>query len=433
MRDSQCRLTILAPRPDPSTVDVSVPADCPVATVLPGLVDVVVGPADAARPHRWHLSRLTGGALDTSKTLRDNSVSDGDVLVLDAVAVPAPRRLPVDAASVVAGAARTRPVAGSVPAETTGLLVVIVLACTLAWPGGPEERLWCAAALSATAATIVLSDRRCPLPLTFSVGAALLAAATGRLAVPQSSWQLWALFGGAAACAMSLLLRRALVSVAHLAITHAAMAATAGAVAAVGAVSAAAALPVDAGGAGLALVSVAALTVAGPLAAGVAGVSPPRETVGADRAAIAHRHLTGLVTGWAAAAALGAVAVVAGGAPAGAPAVALAADVGVILTLRARSHGDPLRRIALRAAGTGACVSASVGLTLLWPTYTPWLCAAVAAGCTAVVYRRTGRRAANPVVRQSVQRVEYAALVLLVPLALWTAGLYGWVRGLGLP
>lgn len=135
MRDSQLRLTVVAPRSDSPVVDVTVAADCPVGTVVPDLVDVVIGAAATASPRRWHVSRSTGGLLDTSKTLRDNGVGDGDILLLDAVGAPAPRLVPVDAASVVADCARTHSAsAGPAVREGVGLLVVAVLITVLVGP-----------------------------------------------------------------------------------------------------------------------------------------------------------------------------------------------------------------------------------------------------------------------------------------------------------
>ncbi|BBX18450.1 type VII secretion integral membrane protein EccD [Mycolicibacterium duvalii] len=434
MRDSQLRLTVVAPRSDSPVVDVTVAADCPVGTVVPDLVDVVIGAAATASPRRWHVSRSTGGLLDTSKTLRDNGVGDGDILLLDAVGAPAPRLVPVDAASVVADCARTHSAsAGPAVREGVGLLVVAVLITVLVGSGRPEPGLWVAAALSAAAATVVLADRRCPLPATFSVGAALLAAVTGYLASPGALWQFGATVAAAAGCAMSLLLRHAMGPVAHVAIAHTAIAAAAGAVVVAGAVSAAARLPVEAGGAALATVSVAALTAAARIVVGLGGLSPSRPTVTADRAAAAQRVLTGLTVGWAAAAALGAVAAVVGRTPAGGTALALAAMVGLALLLRAHGHADPARRVALRTAGAVGFGAAFIGATVTYPAAAAWLCAVAATAGVAAAYRRGGGGQRNPVARQALQVVEYAAVAAVVPFALWTAGVYGWARGLGLP
>ncbi|MGE2832423.1 type VII secretion integral membrane protein EccD [Mycobacterium sp. SMC-4] len=424
MRDWLCRVTVCAPRSGAAAVDVNVPADCPVGTLLPDLVDVVVGPSSQDGPHRWHLSRLTGGVLDTSNGLRDNGVEDGDVLVLDAAGVPAPRRSSVDAASLVADHARPGAVLPSLLLEGAGLAVVAVLAVALVWPGGPDVRLWCAAALAAAAAIIGTADRRCPLPTTLNVGAPVFAAATGYLALPQASWQLSVAFAAGAGCAMAALLGRVTASTMHVAAGTAA-----GLVTAAAAVSATASLSTGGAGAVLVSASVAALTVAPRMVIGAAGLSPARETIEPGRAAAAHRLLTGLVIGCSATAALGAVALAAASAV---PAVALAVDVGVLLSLRARHHHDPARRIALGAAGLVGCATGWVGTALLWSAHLHWLCAGAALAGMALTYRTQCGSELTPVVRQGVQVLEYAALVVVVPLALWVTGAYGWARGLGL-
>ncbi|MGE2735350.1 type VII secretion integral membrane protein EccD [Mycolicibacterium vaccae] len=425
MRDSLLRVTVCAPRSHVPPVDLRVPSDCPVGALLPDLVDVVVSPSVDGSPRRWHLSHLTGGALDMSNNLRDNGIADGDVLVLDSTGVPAPRRSPLDAAVLIADLAREREAPPTTLREGAGLAVVLILAAVLAWPNDAGARVWCAAVLSAAAAIIVSADRRCPIPVTLGVGAAGFAFVTGFLAIPEAPWQVALSFGGAAGCAMAALLARATAAT-----TLVAVSAGAGAITATAAVSAAPAWSVGAAGAALAAVSVAALTTAPRIALGVTGVSPARESIAPERAAMAHRLLTGLLVGWSATAALATLALTAQRTVA---AVALAAVMAVLLVLRARHHADRCRRVALTSAGLTGAVASWVGATLLWPAQVPWLCLATAAPAVAGVYRWRNPPEWNPLARQGIQVVECVALVAVVPLMLWVTGVYGWVRGPAFP
>ncbi len=105
-----------------------------------------------------------------------------------------------------------------------------------------------------------------------------------------------------------------------------------------------------------------ALSLAPKLTVAAAGLGPrglPRDR----RAAAAHRTLTGLVAGWSSTAMLGVVvaARMRYRRPAAAsPAVAavFAADLGVLLLLRQRSHVDARRRIMLGGAGFSALLAA---------------------------------------------------------------------------
>ncbi|MGE2730008.1 type VII secretion integral membrane protein EccD [Mycolicibacterium vaccae] len=425
MRDSLLRITVCAPRSNVPPVDLRVPSDCPVGALLPDLVDVVVGPSVDGGPRRWHLSHLTGGVLDTSNDLRDNGIADGDVLVLDSTGAPPPHRSPLDAAVLIADLARDREERPTPLREGAGLAVVLVLAAVLAWPNDAGARVWCAAALSAAAAIIVSADRRCPIPVTLGVGAAGFAFVTGFLAIPEAPWQVALSFAGAAGCAMAALLAHATAAT-----TLVAVSAGAGAVTATAAVSAATAWSVGAAGAALAATSVAALTAAPRIALGVTGLSPAREGIAPDRAAMAHRLLTGLLIGWSATAALATVATITQPSVA---AVALAAAMAVLLVLRARHHADPGRRVALTSAGLVGGVAAWVGATLLWPPQVPWLCVAAAVPAVAGVYRWRNPPEWNPLARQGIQVAECAALVAVVPLMLWVTGVYDWVRGPAFP
>ncbi|MEZ0340063.1 type VII secretion integral membrane protein EccD [Mycobacterium sp. pV006] len=424
MRDSLLRLTVCAPGSGAPAVDVTVPADCPVGTLLPDLVDIVIGPASAEVRRRWYLSRLTGGRLDNSNGLRDNGVADGDIVILDVTGVPAPRRSSVDAAAAVAAAVAPGTPRPEPWRDGAGLVVLAVVAAVLVWPNDAGASLWCAAGLSAVAAVIVVIDRRCPLPHTLGAGAVVCASATGYLAASGMPWTVAVTFAATAGTAMSILLARALSSVTQVAL------AAAGVVALVtAAVGTSTSLPVGRCGAVLTICAVAALTMAPRVVIGACGLSPARVTVDPGRAVSAHRLQRGIVVGSAATVGLGCVGSVADGSVAG---VAVAAVTGLAVSLRARHHRDSVQRLACAGSGLAAGLAAWVGATVLWPAQLPWLVVGAAVAGVGSAYHAHRSAELSPVVRQGGQILECAALAALVPLALWVTGLYGWARGLGL-
>ncbi|WP_214408325.1 EsaB/YukD family protein, partial [Pseudonocardia lacus] len=74
-----CRLTVLAPR---TTVDVALPADIPVAELVPMLLELVGEPLPGRPPRPWRLRGPAGGPLPPAATLARLGVLDGEVLRL---------------------------------------------------------------------------------------------------------------------------------------------------------------------------------------------------------------------------------------------------------------------------------------------------------------------------------------------------------------
>lgn len=438
MPDTLCRLAIQVSGPVASTVvDVVLPADCPVGVLIPPVVDVALGDRQpASDPQRWHLVRVGGDRLDTSLTLRQNAVRDGDMILLAAAAVPVPARRSGDPSGVVAGAALQAPGAplhGG--AAVAGIAVTGVSAAALTWSGstsGTSAHLWTAAALSAGAAAVAIAaGRSAPLPaVTSSLAAVVFATVTGVLAMPGAPWAPTILLAASAACAISILLLR-MASRGTTTLTT--LTVLTGTVALVGAIGVIAAVPFDGAGAMLTVLSLGGLSAAPTLTVAVAGLGPSRPDVGSRRAAVAHRMLTGLVTGWSCAAVLGVAAVA--GHPRAAPAVAalFCADVALLLLLRQRTHVDARRRMALSSAGVGAALAAATVVVRGAPEHAHWWCAALVTVAMAALHRRVGAAPANPVVRRVVQVIEYLALAAVVPLAAWVTGVYDVVRDLALP
>ncbi|MDA2894999.1 type VII secretion integral membrane protein EccD [Mycolicibacterium sp. BiH015] len=433
MPDTLCRLVVEVTGADQSgSVDLVLPSQCPLGELMPAIVCAIFGDtADAAQC--WYLAGAAGAPLDTSLSLWDNAVRNGDIVVLSTAPLPRPRLTPAEPCGVVARTAATHPLSRSV--LLSGAAAGIVLsAVAVVWAGLHATTTWnlgAAGTLSAAAATAAVavgrSDRESTVLL--SLGAIVFSAATGVLAVPGAGWAASSLLAAASALAMSTLLMRATAD-------HGLT--TACAAAAAGAVSAAAALCIAVGprlvvaGAALAVISLVALSAAPRIAALATRLGPAHLDVDEERAAAAHRTLSALVAGWSASAMLGALLVAVGAVLHGSPTILAACfgtDLGVLLILRQRSHVDRCRRGWLFTAGSVALLSAFAVAIAAAPAMAHWVCTATAVGCVACV--RCARRPIepNPWLRNAVQVAEYAALVAVIPLAFWLAGLYEFVRG----
>ncbi|WP_264064881.1 type VII secretion integral membrane protein EccD [Mycolicibacterium hippocampi] len=382
MPDTLCRLVIhVTGRQQPAAVDLVLPADCPVGELIPSVVDAAVGESvTTLHPQHWYLTRVGGDRIDTSLSLRENAVEDGDLILLDTAPPPTPYRTYGDPGDVVA----------RVATET----------------GGESAR------------AAVLSP-----------GVVVVALASGFLAVPDAPWPAAVLLTASCGLAVSILLLR--LSCGDTAVLTGLAAATA-AVATAGAVAVATSATLAVSGAVLTVLSLAGLSLAPKVTVVAAGLGPARSDIDDARAAFAHRILTGLVAGWSCAATIGVAAVAAQPQTSPAVAVLFAADVGLLLLLRQRSHVDTRRRLVSCAAGLCALLAAHTVAVRIAPEHAAWLGAAAVIAGVGVLRCRAGLLLSNPVVRQSVQAVEYLALAAVVPLAAWLTGVYGMVRELSL-
>lgn len=439
MPDTLCRLAIhvVGGADGPAAADVLLPTDCPVGVLIPSIVDLAVGdPGAMAHPHLWQLRHLGGELVDTSITLRENGVHDGDLILLTTTPPPAPTRRSGDPSGVVAEvvvrAAPSAVLHEAVPSAV--LAVTLVSAATLAWTGstgGTAAHLWTAATLSAATALVAVGIGRSAgrLSVTSSPGAVAFAMVCGSLAVPDAPWPARLVFASSCAFAISILLLRMACGGTTVLTALAAVTVT---LAGVGVFAVVTTPPWAAVGGVLTVMSLAGLSVAPKLTVAAAGLGPSRADVGHRRAVLGHRILTGLVAGWSFSAALGVVAVAAD--PAASPVVAalFAADVGLLLLLRQRSHIDAQRRVALAAAGLCAVLATHLVAIRSAPEHAYWLCAATALAGTVTLRWTVSPISLNPVVRQSIQILEYLALAAVVPLAAWVTGGYGLVRTLSL-
>lgn len=375
----RCRVALHA---GSAHLDLELPTGLPVAALIPAIVDILAPPTEApGPPYRLHQPGLP--ALDGAQTLAQHGIRDGTVLLLTRTlaALPAPRF--DDAAEQVAATVRAnaRPFTASARRATaalagTGLAGV---AGFVAVPGGPG-----------------------------APNALLAAAAAGAVAL------LTAQFGGGTGPALTA------VCVLAVLVTAAAliMELTGASVPTVGAVAATAALGL------LQAASWAAIIIAGlPRQPG-----PPAAGLDA-RAVRGAELLAGFVVAGSAAVTLGACGAATGTQPSG---VAFAAVAGAALLLQARAHLDRIPITALAAGGITALGTALIVGATLEPRQRLWLSAAAAALAAGALYAGFADRAPAAPARRGAEVLEYAVLIVLVPLACWSCGWFDTVRSLPL-
>ncbi|WP_232663788.1 type VII secretion integral membrane protein EccD [Pseudonocardia sp. TRM90224] len=448
-----CRLTVLAPR---ARVDVALPADVPVAELVPMVMELVGEPrSNAMRPLPWQLSGAAGGPLPPAATLGELGVLDGEQLRLAPLTSPPPPPVfddPVVAVAATAGR-------GGLGDRRFGAAAVLVLAAgaaaTLA-AAGPGAAIASGLAWLGAAGCIglVLRQVRHPAPLVEAEVTALAARTAALAAVPLAGAGGWTLLqvptgaalltavgaAGTVAAIAQVVLR--VIAPALVGIVVAAGCCAVGIVAMrFGGQPAAAA----AGVAAAALVAGAVLPRAAIRLAGLPrplvptegtelvdadaaqDLLPPAEL--AERADLARGYLAGLVGGCAAAAGLGALVAATASSWAG-PAFALVTVV--VLALRSRGYADaaPARAslVAAIATGlTGLLVAAALGGPDALPTVAFVLLTALGAALLALGRARVP---GSPVLRRATDLAEGLLVAAAVPLALAAMDLYRIVRGL---
>ncbi|GAA2539461.1 hypothetical protein GCM10010423_41570 [Streptomyces levis] len=455
-----CRLTVRAPS---VSVDLAVPADVPVADLLPTLLRYVGEEAEeAGLDHAgWVLQRLGDAPLDEETTLAHAGLTDGEVLYLRPHTEALPEARVDDLVDGIAdttgrrlhdwhpGAARGLLVGTAVATVMTALLLVF-------WPGvsssvrpvhaGVTGLLLLAGAGTASRA----------------VGDRLSAAALGLLVAPCLAVAGWVLPGGdptgpdaaqvvgarllaaGAAGAGGAVLALAATAVGAPALTATAVVSVAAAVA--GALigysgldaPASAALVATVVALGAGAVAPFAFKLAGmrmpalPSSAGQLqeGIEPYAGSEVAERTELAGRWVTALfaATGTVAAAAL----VVLAEHP-NLPEVLTCLALSLLLLLHSRGLVHIAQRLALAVPGVWGLLllarawaldSGDTGRTVV----TAVLLGAAAALVVAA-WVVPGRRVL-PYWGRAAELAHTGLAVALLPLSLWVAGLFGWLRGL---
>ncbi|MDT7616583.1 MAG: hypothetical protein QOF00_4030 [Pseudonocardiales bacterium] len=438
-----CRLTVLAPR---QRVDVALPADVPVAELVPMLLELLdepTRPSGPWRPDPWRLTGAAGGPLPTAATLSELGVLDGELLRIGRDAPPPAAPVfddPVDALAAGAGTGRDDRRFGS-----AAVLVVAAAAAALmagAGPGAGVAALPAAtaavAALAYTAHLVRGSGPTLGVAHTAALAAVPLAGAAGWTAVPPGSAPLVAVAATGTAAAVAQVLLRVVAPVLVGTVVAAVLAAGGVVGVQLGQVPTAAS----------ALVAAVAV-VAGPLLPRIAlrlaglprpvvpadgselgdadvDVLPPDEL--AERADLARGFLAGLAGACAVVAAAGAVLAATAGGWAG---PSFAGVVVVVLVLRARCYADDAPALVTVSAAIGAGV---VLAALAAPASSAVRAAAavallVVAGAGLVAAGRA-TPGASPVSRRAIDLVEGLLVAAAVPLAFAAMDLFGLVRGL---
>ena len=445
-----------------AVVDLVLPSGLPVAELVPEIVDILDAHGgdrfgDPAAK-RYQLSLPGASALPASATLAQNGIRDGAILVLSQSTTPLPDPRYDDVADAVSATvdAKTRQwsrqagqLNGAVAAcgfTCVGCLVLI----RNAFSDSAIHSLGSTAAAAALAGFVALLAamvahrvyRSGIAGLTLNLIASGFAATAGFLAVPGVAGAPSTLLASVAAAVTSVLaIRVAGCGVVILtAVACFAMVIAAGALAAV--ITAA---PLHAISSACALISLGMLGLAGRVSIVLSGLSPqlppaphpdppaperaPEREPLTAKAIRADRWLASLLAAFASAAAVGAVATALAGASR-TDRIAFAAIVGALLLLRARhdSRRMPVYAISgILTIGTTFAVAA-VGV----PEHGPWIAAATAALAAAAIYLGfvVSATSFSPVVRRSLDLLEYVALVAIVPLTCWISGLYSTVLGL---
>ncbi|MEZ0362401.1 type VII secretion integral membrane protein EccD [Mycobacterium sp. pUA109] len=435
-------------------VDLAVPAQLSIATLLPAIVDIV-----AARGYRrdhptaapYQLTRPAVGALDASKTLAQHGILDGAVLVVTrpADAPPAPR---YDDAAEAVGAAvhtvthpwtpRTGRLCRAVVASWLAAAGAALLVTAGIVPSGGRNLAAAtgvaagAAGVAVMAAVIAYRARRDPLTgAALSLWASGFAAVAGFLAVPGGPGPPNALLAAMAAAAVSALVG-CLAGCGSVAVTAVSGLAVLVAVAMLAAV--AVRVPLQVIGAVTAAVAVGLLQAAGWVSVAAAGLAPRLDTAPPTNQLTAqtiraHGTLTSLVVALSVAAALGAIGAVVGVHGTGPPRTAgllFAAVIGAALVLRARTHTDRRQVVALLAAGTAAVGAAAVAAAAAVPHGSCVAAAGLVAAALCICC--VPAPSWSPVLHRVGERAEYLTLAALVPLTCWVCGLFGAARSMAL-
>jgi hypothetical protein len=355
---------------DTGRADLALPAAVPVAALIASVIDLMPRRDGPHAPRPYRLGLPGRAPLDPSKSLAQQGIHDGAVLVL------------ARAGDIVADARFDD------PAEQVAATVREALS-----PWNPAARR-----------------------LTAALAASGLAGVAGFVAVPGGPGTPNALLAVTAAGTVAAAAVPSSGCSGPVRATLCCLAGLAVAAAVVGMACAATGISLQAAGAVGTAVAVGVVRMAGRIA--LATRRPTRE---------AHDLLTGLVAASAAAVVLGSLGVAARQPDPGPVGVAFAAVAGLALLLRARSHSDSRQIAALLAGGV-----TTIGIAVLTAGSGPWPAAVALALAGITLWAGFAAPPASPLSRRGAEVLESLALGALVPLACWLCGVYGAVRGLSL-
>lgn len=445
---------------DAVAVDVCLPAGIPVAVLLPSVVDLLGVDRSDGEAVQYRLSVPGASGLDPSMTLAQHGVGDGAILVLSRSASPLPDPRYVDVADTVsasldAAAERrggpshrraARLIGAAAAMLSTGVEALVILRNTLG--DNPTRDASTTVALLSSGAVALglgaIAHRGCKdqtAGLVLSAIAAAFAGIAGFVAVPGAPGVPNVLLAAAAAGVTSVVAMRVsgcgvvtLRAVSCCAVVIA-LAALAGVISG---------LPLCAVASAAGLVSLALLSVAPRASIALAGLSahlaipeaPEVDPSGARvhrQALRADSWLTALLAGLAVSAAVGAVVTVVAGAPR-LSCTAFATLTGALLLSRSRST-DTRKMLTFAISGIAIAATTFGVAAARAAVHGPWIAAATTASVAAAMYLGFvgPSRLVSPVLRRSIDLLEWLALAAMVPVTCWICGIYGAVRGLSLP
>ena len=360
-------------------------------------------------------------------SLIDNGVHDGELLVLTVSRAPAVGLTRADPSHAVASAGDPAPESAGRFHESGCAWAALLGSVALAWTGGvpPSPSHLVVAGCGAVVVCVAAALRGSGL---LAVAGSALSAAAGFLAVPSAPGAPNVFLSATAALAVAIVMTRLVAS------SYPALIATATCAALVAAASGAAvvtAVPVATVGAVVATGALGVLAVAPRLSILMSGLGArPEPDPSVDltaRATRGHATLTGLVVGTAISASVGTTLIAfegLRGPVAQMAGVAFAFVTGLVLLLRARTHVDSSRRVALVISGLLSATAAFAVVVAAAPDRASWV-----AACVLAVGLGTLRRSTlTPVATRAVDLLDYAAVAAIVPLACWVGGLYQLTR-----
>ena len=439
-------------------VDLALPSGMPVAALIPQIVDILrshgADSSGGITATRYQLSFPGAGTLDSSMTLVQSGVRDGDVLVLSRPATPLPVFRYDDVAEAVSETLAGRTWSQSQNQRATRLTAALA-AAVLTGVGGlalirnafvenavrdPGATAGIAALVAFVAVMLAALAHRTyrdsMAGLALSLIATAFAALAGFLAVPGTPGVPNVLLAATAGAVTAVLAKR-VSDCKAITLTAASCFAMIVAVAAFGGVVTGA--PLYEIGAVAALVSLGLLGVAARVAIALAGLSPkPADSDSAEspahglaaRATRADEWLASLLAAFASAAAVGAIITVLAGTPR-LGCIAYGTATSALLLLRANSVDR--KRTLVCVISAVATIGTTFGFAAISALgHGPWIAAATALLVAAAVYLGfvAPGISLSPVARKSVELFECLVLATMVPLACWICGLYGAARSL---
>ncbi|OBJ17555.1 type VII secretion integral membrane protein EccD [Mycobacterium sp. 1245801.1] len=442
-----------------AAVDVALPAEIPVAVLLPSIVDLLGVDCPDGEAVRYRLSPPAAAGLDPSMTLAQHGIADGATLLLSRGTTPLPGPRYFDVADAVAAALdpATEPHHESLHRHAVRLIGaaaamlltaaggLVILRNALSGNGSRDAATTAVSLLSAVLtlglATIAHrghGDRTAGLAL--SAIATAFAGLAGFVAVPGAPGVPHVLLAAAAAAVTSVVAVR-VTSCSSVTLTAVSCCTGVIALAALAGVIGGAPLCAIASAAGV--VSLGLLSVAPRASIALAGLAPRLGTSGVPKtdpgdaavrrqAVRADSWLTGLLAGLSVSAALGAIATVLAGAPR-LSCTAFGTLTAALLLLR--SPSADIRRTLVFAISGIIIAATTFGVTAARSAvHVPWVAAATTVSVVVAMYFGfvAPARPASPVVRRGIGQLEWLALAAMVPLTCWICGLYGAIRGVSL-